>query len=233
MNARIVRAIVRKDLTVVARNKGVLIPLIVVPVVILVALPAMVAFVPSLVNMPGANLSDLDGMLEQMPAGLQQTLAGYDPLQQTTVLALVYLLAPMYLILPLMVAATIAADSFAGEKERKTLEALLYTPATDWELFAGKVLSALLAAVAVALLKQILCQFYEFMRICILREELRREVLYYLFDLKHWNYALVIDSDVGLPRLVGDAVFFYFVVECSRRKLKERRGVFLYPTGAV
>jgi ABC-type Na+ efflux pump permease subunit len=56
----------------------------------------------------------------------------------------------MYLIVPLMVASVIAADSFAGEKERKTLEALLYTPTTDRELLVGKLLGAWLPAVAVA-----------------------------------------------------------------------------------
>ena len=49
-----------------------------------------------------------------------------------------------------MTSAVIAADSFAGEKERKTLEALLYTPTTDLELFTGKVLAPWLAAVAVS-----------------------------------------------------------------------------------
>jgi ABC-2 type transport system permease protein len=44
----------------------------------------------------------------------------------------------------------IAADSFAGEKERKTLEALLYTPTTDRELLVGKMLSAWVPAVGVA-----------------------------------------------------------------------------------
>ena len=66
------------------------------------------------------------------------------------VLILVYFFAPFYLILPLMVASVIAADSFAGEKERKTLEALLYTPTTDGELFLAKMLSAWTPAVAVA-----------------------------------------------------------------------------------
>jgi ABC-type Na+ efflux pump permease subunit len=68
------------------------------------------------------------------------------------VLALVYFLAPMYLIVPLMMASVIAADSFAGEKERKTLEALLYTPTTDRELLLGKLLAAWLPAVAVGLI---------------------------------------------------------------------------------
>jgi ABC-type Na+ efflux pump permease subunit len=62
-----------------------------------------------------------------------------------------YMWAPLFLIVPLMVAGGVAADSFAGERERKTLEALLYTPLTDLELFAGKVAAAWVMALGVAL----------------------------------------------------------------------------------
>jgi len=146
MNGNAVQAIVRKDLKVVFQNKGVSIPLIAAPVIILVALPGVAALVPMLGDMFGTGGVN---MLQSMP-GLQATLAGYDELQRSVVFLLVYMMAPLYLLLPTIVATTIAADSFAGEKERKTLEALLYTPTTDWELLLGKLLSAWLPAVGVA-----------------------------------------------------------------------------------
>jgi ABC-2 type transport system permease protein len=126
------------------------IPLVVVPALILVLMPGLAAFAPALQNIPGAPFAGLDNFIEGMPAGLQTELAGYDETQTMVVLILVYFLAPMYLILPLMVASVIAADSFAGEKERKTLEALLYTPMNDRELLLAKLLSAWLPAVGVA-----------------------------------------------------------------------------------
>jgi ABC-type Na+ efflux pump permease subunit len=76
---------------------------------------------------------------------------GYDQYQGIVKYFLVYIMAPLFLIIPLMVSSVIAADSFAGEKERKTMEALLYTPTTDRELFVAKLLSGWLAALAVAL----------------------------------------------------------------------------------
>jgi len=51
----------------------------------------------------------------------------------------------------MMTASVIAAGSFAGEKERGTLEALLYTPTTDAELMVGKVLAAWVPAMIVSL----------------------------------------------------------------------------------
>ena len=64
---------------------------------------------------------------------------------------LMYMLLPFFLIIPLMVATLVAADSFAGEKERKTLEALLYTPTTDRELLIAKILSGWLVSIAIAM----------------------------------------------------------------------------------
>jgi ABC-2 type transport system permease protein len=151
MNWRAIFAIVRKDWKVVAQNKGVVIPIIALPLILFGALPWMAALTPNLVNVGGSDLSDLAAMIERMPASLQNTLAPYTLEQQAVVFFLVYLLAPMFLIIPLMVASTIAADSFAGERERRTLEALLYSPTSDRELFIAKLLSAWLAAIVVTL----------------------------------------------------------------------------------
>lgn len=150
MNWRAIFAVVRKDLKVVLQNKGVIIPIIALPVIIFGALPWLAFLAPNLVNVAGANFDELAELIEIMPAGLQAELAPYNMEQQATVFFLVYMLAPLFLIIPLMVAATIAADSIAGERERRTLEALLYSPTTDLELFLAKLLSSWLAAIAVS-----------------------------------------------------------------------------------
>jgi len=150
MNGRAIKAIILKDLRVVFQNKGVMIPLIIVPLVILVGLPLLAAFAPLMEGEVESSLQELNTFLTQMPDSLKSEIAGYTETQTVIVLLLVYFFAPMYLILPLMVSSVIAADSFAGEKERKTLEALLYTPTTDAELYLAKLLAAWLPALAVA-----------------------------------------------------------------------------------
>jgi len=152
MNTRAILAIVRKDLKVAVQNKGVVLPIIILPLILFVIFPWVMAYAPSWANMAGTSMSNIDQILARMPSGLLNELSGYTPDQQLTVFALVYMLAPMFLIMPLMVSSVLAADSFAGEKERKTLEALLYTPTTDRELFTAKLLGAWTAAVAVALM---------------------------------------------------------------------------------
>ena len=150
MNGNAVQAIVRKDLKVVFQNKGISVPLIAAPLLILmVLLPGMAVLAGKMGDMVTSALAWMDRAVQVMPAGFTAALSGYDAAQRFVVLFLVYGAAVLYLLLPLMVVTTIAADSFAGEKERKTLEALLYTPTTDWELLAGKLLSAWLPAVGI------------------------------------------------------------------------------------
>lgn len=151
MNWRAIFAIVRKDLKVVLQNKGVIIPIIVVPLVLFGVLPWLSIFAPDLVSVGGADMEEMIAMIDKMPAGLRNELAPYSLEQQTIIFFLVYMLAPMFLIIPLMVASVIAADSFAGERERRTLETLLYTPTSDRELFLGKLLSSWLPALGVTL----------------------------------------------------------------------------------
>jgi ABC-2 type transport system permease protein len=44
----------------------------------------------------------------------------------------------------------VAADAFAGEKERRTLESLLHQPIADRDLFLAKIFGAFLPAIAVS-----------------------------------------------------------------------------------
>ena len=156
MNTRAIVAIVRKDLKVALQNKGVMLPIVILPLILFVIVPWIMAYASSLTEVSGTSLSNLDEMLARMPSGLLNELSRYTQKQQLIVFSLVYMLAPMFLIMPLMVSSVLAADSFAGEKERKTLEALLYTPTTDRELFTAKLLGAWTTAVAVALLSFVL-----------------------------------------------------------------------------
>ncbi len=153
MKAKILAAIVKKDLLEVKQNTSVMLSIIIVPLIFLVIMPLalMIAF-GSIGQNPAEiqkQLSELGPMLQNMPPSMSQYLAPWNDYQKMFVLVLGLLLAPMFLILPLMTASAIASESFAGERERKTMEALLYTAASDAELFMGKALAAFLPALAI------------------------------------------------------------------------------------
>ncbi len=155
MNRRSLLAIMRKDLKVAAQNKGVLLPLIILPLILFVVIPWVIMLAPSM-----SDSRSLEGQVRQflsaMPASALSQLAGHSLPQQMSIFMLVYAFAPMFLILPVMVSSVLAADSFAGEKERKTIEALLYTPIPDRDLFTAKLLGPWSAAVILGLLSFVL-----------------------------------------------------------------------------
>ena len=148
-NWRAVRAIMRKDLRLVFKNRMVWLPMILVPAILFVVLPMVMLVLPSLVGPTAFETEDIAPLLANMPTHVRSQIAGLSELQQFAVLSSSYLFAPLFLIVPLMVSSVLAADSFVGERERKTLEALLYTPITDVELFVGKLLVGFLPAAGV------------------------------------------------------------------------------------
>ena len=152
MNWTAVRAIARKDIASVLRNRGVLLPLVITPIVVLVLLPVLLVGGAEPILRGGELPIEGGGPFQQ----LEEEAAADGPGQpdtphgRWTVFVLEVFLAPLFLLVPLVTATVIAADSFAGERERGTLEALLHTPTRDHELLAGKFLSAWVPAVTVS-----------------------------------------------------------------------------------
>ena len=150
LNWRVVRTLALRDLKIVGRSRAMLLPMIIVPFIFIVAIPLGVGlFAPQMAA--AGESGDLGRFLDMMPAPMRETFSGYTDAQVIVVAITEHIFAPMFLIIPLMVASTIAAGSFVGEKERGTLEALLHTPTTDLELFVGKLLSAWIPACVVGL----------------------------------------------------------------------------------
>jgi len=139
-----VRAILRKDLSAVGRSKAVVLPMLVVPMILLVLLPISVGLSSN------SQVLDIERFLNLLPTTLAAPIIALPPEERLVVLVLGYLVAPLFLIVPLMVSAVLAADAFAGEKERKTLEGLLHHPLSDRDLFLAKLATAYLPAVLVS-----------------------------------------------------------------------------------
>jgi ABC-type Na+ efflux pump permease subunit len=132
-----------KEITV---NKMVIMPMIVVPVIICVVLPAVLTALALTADMAVMNGAEL----------IEEILPYYAIPDDVTTLStrivyvfLNYTFVPLFMLVPIMTASVIAANSVVGEKERKTLETLLYTPITNREFLVAKQLSAFLPAVVV------------------------------------------------------------------------------------
>jgi ABC-type Na+ efflux pump permease subunit len=139
------RAVMVKDMTAVRRSKGVVLPMLLVPTLLLLVLPLLI----SLAAVSQQSV-DVGGMLKALPEAATRDILSHPKREQLVLLVDGYLLAPLFLIVPLMLASVLAADAFAGEKERKTLETLLHLPLPERDLFYAKVLSAFVPALAVS-----------------------------------------------------------------------------------
>jgi ABC-2 type transport system permease protein len=135
-----------KDWKEIRRNWEVLAPVIILPLLISIVLPAAITVIPS------DSSNDLDTLLMNIPDMVKAEIAGFNEVQATGYLLLVYVFAPLFLLIPAMASSVIASDSFAGEKERKTIEGLLATPITDTELLLGKILVAFIPAIGITIL---------------------------------------------------------------------------------
>lgn len=59
----------------------------------------------------------------------------------------IYFFLPLFLMIPIIFSNIFASSSFVGEKEKKTIEGLLYTPITIKELVLGKALAVVVPAI--------------------------------------------------------------------------------------
>ncbi|MDD1764712.1 MAG: ABC transporter permease subunit, partial [Candidatus Methanomethyliaceae archaeon] len=141
-----------KDWREIRRNWQVIGPLVIVPMLIAVMLPLVIILIPTLITIPGTSLNIPVTMFENLPLEVKLEIAGMNISQQMTYVFLLYFFAPFFLIIPIMASSVLASDSFAGEKDRKTIEALLATPLTDGELLLGKILVSFIPSMLVTIL---------------------------------------------------------------------------------
>ena len=134
-----IKTIIRKEWSELFKNRMVLFTVAFLPL-IMTAIPLGILFA-----MRGDTaMTDITSEIpEQFSAFCPAGLSGGDCFQVFMVSQFMI----MFMILPLVIPATIAAYSIVGEKTTRSLEPLLATPITTMELLLGKSLAALLPGV--------------------------------------------------------------------------------------
>lgn len=138
-------ALIRKDLRSVTANHRMLVTLLVVPLVLTVFLPTVA--VVTLHTAP-EEAADFQKLLALLPVAA----GGEGQERQILNLLLNYVLPLFFLIIPVMTASVMASASFVGEREKHTLETLLYGPLSLRQVFRAKVLAAFTLSMGVSLL---------------------------------------------------------------------------------
>ncbi len=137
------KAIVKKDIRGITSNRRLFSALWIVPLALTVVLPSI--FVCTAHFAP--DDPDVLALLELLPGAantesVELAIAG---------IIFNYILPAFFLMIPIMTASVMAASAFVGEKEKHTLETLLYCPLSVKEIFRAKVLASFLLSMLVSL----------------------------------------------------------------------------------
>lgn len=142
-NTGAMKALIRKDIRGITTNRRLFAALLIVPLILTIVIPSI--FMCAIHFAP--DDPDILRMLEMLPVSERQgsmelSIAG---------MLFNYIFPMFFLIIPIMTASIMAASSFVGEKEKHTLETLLYCPLSVRDIFQAKVLASFCLSMFVSL----------------------------------------------------------------------------------
>lgn len=143
MKWRRVRAVIGNELRQVVFSRDYLVPLGALSVIFFVLIPlVMLSLVTGIDNSETA--SAMAAVVGTLPEAARQNVIGESPAAQASYAMAVYLLAPIAIVVPLTIASAVGAAAIVGEREKGTGEFLAHSPATEREIYVGKLLASLI-----------------------------------------------------------------------------------------
>ncbi len=135
--------IARTDLRQLAQSPDFWAPMVVLALLFFVVVPAFLLIV--LVRLPEEGVAaSVSTALDLLPQQAQTRVLGATPVDRTSYALAVYLFAPIAVIVPMTISTAIGANCLVGEREKGTGEWLAQTPATEREIYLGKLIASLL-----------------------------------------------------------------------------------------
>jgi ABC-type Na+ efflux pump permease subunit len=140
--------IARTDLLQIYRSRDFWMPLVIIAALFFVALPVLLF--GSLTTIADQGMvQQIGDLVDTLPAQIKSQVQGEAPNVQAAYAMAVYLFAPLAIIVPLTVCSAIGSHTIIGERERGSGEFLAHSPASEQEIFIGKMIAALLPGYAV------------------------------------------------------------------------------------
>lgn len=218
MQLNLIWNLMKKDWAETFRSRQILLSSTILPFVLALGVPLLIMV--SLIMAPmGTVNSELDVFMDLLP----QVTADWDQLsEQGKMLVITSIFGQVFLLLvPVMIASFISADTIVGEKERQTIEGLLVLPISDSEILIAKICSSLLPVLSLTWIMSI---FYSILVDLITFPYLERILLP---DLR---FILIM---VIFTPLLGFGVIVFIVMISSRvsntRDAQQLTGIFVLP----
>jgi len=135
--------IARTDLRQLAQSPDFWVPMLVLALLFFLVVPAILLIVLTRLPEQGVAAS-VSQALDLLPTQAQARVLGTNPVDRTSYALAVYLFAPIAVIVPMTISTAVGANCLVGEREKGTGEWLAQTPATEREIYLGKLIASLL-----------------------------------------------------------------------------------------
>ncbi|MGI8809335.1 MAG: ABC transporter permease subunit [Acidimicrobiales bacterium] len=143
MNRGRMWAVARNDLRQLAHSPDFWAPMVVLAALFFVIIPTVLLL--TITNLGSVGTVDkVSAALDLLPQQAKSSIRGDTPADQTSYALAVYLFAPMAVIVPMTISTAVGANALVGEKEKGTGEFLAHSPASDREIYLGKLIASLL-----------------------------------------------------------------------------------------
>ena len=143
MNRRRMWAVARNDLRQLGHSPDFWAPMLVLAALFFVIIPTVLLLTITKIGSVG-TVSNVSAALDLLPQAAQEQIRGDNAADRTGYALAVYLFAPMAVIVPMTISTAVGANSLVGEKEKGTGEFLAHSPASEREIYLGKLIASLL-----------------------------------------------------------------------------------------
>jgi len=117
--------------------------MVVLALLFFVVVPGLLLILLTRLPQEGVAAS-VSSALDLLPKQAQSRVLGTSPVDRTSYALAVYLFAPIAVIVPMTISTAVGANCLVGEREKGTGEWLAQTPATEREIYLGKLIASLL-----------------------------------------------------------------------------------------
>ena len=134
--------VARTELKQLRQSPDFWVPMLILAALFFVVIPTILLFAITHVG-NDAVISKVATTLDVLPARAKAAIHGFSPEGRTSYALAVYLFAPLAVIVPMTISTAVGANALVGEKERGTGEFLAHSPATEREIYLGKLIASL------------------------------------------------------------------------------------------
>jgi ABC-2 type transport system permease protein len=143
INWRRMLTVARCDLRQLRQSPDFWVPMLVLAAFFFVIVPTVLLFaITHIGNVP--TVQKVASTLDLLPHAAQKAIQGRTAGDRTSYALAVYLFAPLAVIVPMTISTAVGANILVGEREKGTGEFLAHSPASEREIYLGKLIASIL-----------------------------------------------------------------------------------------